>query len=227
MRLRAFGSRPGGRSLSGEAARPAGFPQSWPAPPCSGGRVRYLLDLQLHVGLLAAQQLHRKAGLRQQHRVTVSAAFRAVLGAVRPGHGSYRDPPRHPQTPQAAGETGRPPEAPSRGERRRPGPGRAQPPTHGGRAGQSPRHAARGCRPGSKGRDALKSSAARNCARARGRKGRGLPVWSLYLYRSFMSYSRSGKRRFLSLGFPQSDTFNLSRVINISSKAKALQWLCR
>jgi hypothetical protein len=57
---------------SGPNGRPA------PSPP-------YLLDLQLRVGLLATQQLHGKAGLRQQHGVPVLAAIRVGQFGTRPG----------------------------------------------------------------------------------------------------------------------------------------------
>ncbi|OWK08154.1 RAB3GAP2 [Cervus elaphus hippelaphus] len=45
----------------------------------------YLLDLQLRVGLLAAQQLHGEAGLRQQHRVPIAAITRVLRLVTGPG----------------------------------------------------------------------------------------------------------------------------------------------
>lgn len=91
----------------------------------------YLLDVQLHVRLLAAQQLHGEAGLRQQHRVPVPAITRAGQLATGPGDRSHHESPRPPSPPQATGKAGK---TPNPGHGRRPGPKRAQPPTHGGPA---------------------------------------------------------------------------------------------
>lgn len=45
----------------------------------------YLLDFQLRVGLLAAQQFHGEAGLRQQHRVPIAAIPRVLQLVTGPG----------------------------------------------------------------------------------------------------------------------------------------------
>lgn len=61
-------------------------PSRGPAPGPRGAQARpYLLDLQLRVGLLAAQQLHGEAGLRQQHRVPIAAITRVLRLVTGPG----------------------------------------------------------------------------------------------------------------------------------------------
>lgn len=61
-------------------------PSRGPARGPRGEQARpYLLDLQLRVGLLAAQQLHGEAGLRQQHRVPIAAITRVLRLVTGPG----------------------------------------------------------------------------------------------------------------------------------------------
>lgn len=79
----AAGSRPT-RGVSGPGVAP-GRARVPPPGPRRAQAGPYLLDLQLRVGLLAAQQLHGEAGLRQQHRVPIAAITRILQLVTGPG----------------------------------------------------------------------------------------------------------------------------------------------
>lgn len=123
--------RPGSGQGRARPERQVPVPVPGPHARTAQRRGPYLLDVQLRVRLLAAQQLHGEAGLRQQHRVPVPAITRARQLATGPGDRSHQKSPRPPSPPRATGKAGK---TPSAGHGRRPGPERAQPPTHGGQA---------------------------------------------------------------------------------------------